>query len=112
MTEREPFAKPYKDEDIVAIVVGDGSFGPHFDKEESIKLANFLSVAHDARVKEECRKAVEEFRERAVQNIKKFGELMAKDDWNKRVGASDLFEQISFDIAELVATLPTEPEGK
>ena len=119
-SKREPFAViSYcieADENALSVgnqtVAGDGKHG--FDHVALVDICKRINAAFNARVDEEVRKAVEEFRERAARSVE----------------VADLFEDVENGcpaempeatrpgfsavgwIAKKIRALPTEPEGK
>jgi hypothetical protein len=93
MTEpkREPFAyvEKFKDTENYFVVAGGHTILPTQRKNDADYRAFMLNAAFNARVDEEVRKAVEDFRERAAK-------LMEDPDA----------------CPEDIRRLPTEPEGK
>lgn len=114
MTEREPFAKVVRKPNLHGIdaylVACDGHpVEVDGDPVSAYIAAELTNDAHEARVKEAVRGAVEEFRERAVK-------LMREHPCTASIygdGAVARGAKSSADyLASLVESLPTEPEGK
>lgn len=99
-SKREPFAViSYcieADENALSVgnqtVAGDGKHG--FDHVALVDICKRINAAFNARVDEEVRKAVEEFKSLA---------MLTARAWYRHSGD---------DIAEKIDALPTEPEGK
>lgn len=116
MNMREPFAKvvilsPEDDsgQEARALFVGgvEVCSYPFWESDGEDPIESYvvrINAAHEARVKEEVRKAVEEFRERAV--------IVVRAGWrNVPDGGGDCVVRI-MDLEEKIGNLPTEPEDK
>lgn len=109
MTDKKPFAEAEK------IDIGGNAhviIGPVVFPADTEARAELLCERINAYLEDRVKERLEEFRIRVVHDIREFGGLMAKDDWNKRVGAADLIEEISDGIAERVESLPAEFDAK